>query len=64
MPKLSGNKLGEYISVLYPDVKILYISGYMDDDVLHNFMRSELFFLQKPFSSEQLLSKLKAVIEG
>lgn len=63
MPKLSGNKLGEYISVLYPQVKILYISGYMDDDVLHSFIRSDVFFLQKPFSPDQLLNKLRTIIE-
>lgn len=63
MPKLSGNKLGEYISVLYPAVKVLYISGYMNDEVLRNFTHSGMFFLQKPFSPEQLLNKLRTIIE-
>lgn len=64
MPKMSGQKLGEYVSTTYPKIKMLYISGYMEDDVLHKIISDEVFFLQKPFTPDKLIEKIRTIIEG
>jgi FixJ family two-component response regulator len=46
-------------------MKVLYMSGYTDDAiVIHGVIESSMAFIQKPFSSETLLRKVRDVIDG
>jgi two-component system cell cycle sensor histidine kinase/response regulator CckA len=51
MPEMSGRELAERIVKDHPGVRILYMSGYMDDAVMrHGIVESGAAFLQKPFT--------------
>lgn len=64
MPELGGRELAEQLSVLRPDCKILFLSGYSDDAVIrHDVLQSNYAFLQKPFTPSTLAQKLRAVLD-
>ena len=64
MPGPSGVELAEQLRESRPEVRVLYMSGYTDNAIVRNGMlgASEAF-LQKPFTPEDLLRKLRHVIE-
>lgn len=65
MPHLSGRELAEQVLVLRPQIKVLYMSGHIDDTIIyHGVQRSEFAFLQKPFSLRSLTAKVREVLDG
>jgi DNA-binding NtrC family response regulator len=64
MPNLNGKELGERALKIRPDLKILYTSGYTDDQLVTNGeMDSEIDFLQKPYSVVILLKKVREILD-
>ena len=64
MPHVGGRALAEAVASRYPDAKVLYISGYTDDAVLRNgVFQSENELLQKPFSADELLYKVRELLD-
>jgi PAS domain S-box-containing protein len=65
MPHLNGYELAQHLSQICPGMKVLYISGYTDDPILYrNILDQGLPFLQKPFSPEMLVRKVREVLDG
>ena len=65
MPGMTGLGLVQRIQITHPDVKVLYISGYTDTAMLHQgVLESDTAFLQKPFTPQALLKKVREVILG
>jgi FixJ family two-component response regulator len=65
MPKLSGRELSQMLGSLYPDLKVIYMSGYTEDAVLrHGIQRPGAIFLQKPFSLGTLARKVRDTLEA
>jgi len=65
MPQMSGKELAELLSPLRPDMQILYMSGYTDKTTLQqNALDRSEALLQKPFTPEILLSKVRHALEG
>jgi FixJ family two-component response regulator len=45
-------------------MKILYMSGYTDDAIVrHGVLEKGLFFIQKPFTSNNLKKKVREVLD-
>ncbi|MDJ0721512.1 MAG: response regulator [Desulfobacterales bacterium] len=64
MPEMNGKDLHEKIMVDDPDMKVLYMSGYTDDIISHHGVLDEgVPFIQKPFSVQKLLSKVRAILD-
>ncbi len=64
MPGLSGNIVAEHLVVDYPDLKVLYISGYTDDAIMHHgVLEKGTNFIQKPFTILSLTEKIRKVLD-
>jgi CheY-like chemotaxis protein len=64
MPEMGGGELVERLTALRPDLKILYISGYTNDEVLRRGVQgAETSFLHKPFTSEGLMRVVRGVLD-
>jgi len=65
MPQLSGRHVAHRSVLLRQGMKVLYMSGYTDDDVIrHGMLEPGVAFLQKPFNLEALLRKVREVLDG
>ncbi len=65
MPGMNARIMAERISAISPGIKILFMSGYHDDDVmLRNLADARMDFLQKPFSPQDLTEKVREVLES
>ena len=64
MPKLNGKELIEKIRENYPDVKVLFISGYTDNHIVHDgLLEKNINFVQKPFSIMALRKKIRQILD-
>ncbi len=62
MPGMTGPSMIEKITQQYPNVKVIFISGYAEDVFVDNYGSERSFnFLAKPFTLKQLASKIKEV---
>lgn len=63
MPGMSGRELGEKLKIMWPEVKVLYMSGYTDNVIIHHgILKPGVSFLQKPFTQETLARKMREVL--
>jgi len=64
MPGMSGRKLVDRLKVIHPEMKILYMSGYTDNAILHHgILEPGTNFIQKPFTVESLPRKVREVLD-
>jgi signal transduction histidine kinase/CheY-like chemotaxis protein len=62
MPDLSGPVFVERLRLARPEVRVLFVSGYTDDEVMkRGVLAGETAFLQKPFAPQLLLDKIREV---
>jgi two-component system, cell cycle sensor histidine kinase and response regulator CckA len=65
LPQTSGVKLAQRLAALYPKMKVLYVSGYTADAIVHHGARSADFvFLSKPFSLNTLGRKVRSALDA
>jgi two-component system, cell cycle sensor histidine kinase and response regulator CckA len=63
MPKMGGQQLAEQMKVTHPETKIIFMSGYTNNALLHNESLEEgALFLQKPFTPDVLLRKVREAL--
>ena len=65
MPGMSGTVLIERLRKTLPDLKVLYMSGYTDNAVIHQgVLDPGTPFIQKPFGIADLTSKIEKLLRG
>jgi len=65
MPGMNGPILAERLRSTRPQTKVLYVSGYADDAILrHNVSPTGKHFLRKPYTQNQLTSKLREILDA
>lgn len=63
MPNLGARGLVEQLGKLRPRMKVVFVSGYTDDDVRRLIRDSRVSFLQKPFTPTKLTAKVRKVLD-
>lgn len=62
--QMSGRELAETIHRQIPKLRVLYMSGYTDDAILQRgVLAADTFFLQKPFTTDGLVRKVREVLD-
>ena len=63
MPDMSGPELSEKLRSLRPELKTVFMSGYVDDAMTrHGILESNSTFLQKPFTLAELAAKVREAL--
>jgi PAS domain S-box-containing protein len=64
MPGMSGRELAARLTPIYREMKVLYMSGYTDNAIVHHgVLDADVEFLQKPFSPQSLANKVRSVLD-
>jgi len=64
MPEMNGRELARKLLALYPAIKCLFMSGYTANVIAHHGVLDEgIHFLQKPFSMQDLATKIRETFD-
>jgi two-component system cell cycle sensor histidine kinase/response regulator CckA len=64
MPQIGGKHLSEQLKLARPEIKVLFLSGYTADSIVHHGVLDEgVAFLHKPFNSGDLVRKVREVLD-
>jgi PAS domain S-box-containing protein len=65
MPLMDGNVMAEWLKSTYPDLKILFTSGYMDDTIAnHGVLEAGINFVAKPYTPAILTRKVRELLDS
>jgi len=65
MPEINGKELSEKTKEALPDTKILFVSGYTDNHIVHSGeLERDVNFLEKPYTVRNLLQKIRKILDG
>ena len=65
MPGMNGRELAQHLSVIKPNLRVLFMSGYLDDISVNSGMDPHrTTFLQKPFTPDLLLRTVRALLDS
>ena len=63
MPEMNGRALAETLLKTLPELKVLFMSGYTNDEVIRRgVLAHEMQFIQKPFSPLTLLTRVRQML--
>ncbi|WP_084489970.1 PAS domain S-box protein [Desulfotignum balticum] len=63
MPEMNGRDLAGKLTALYPDIRLMFMSGYTANVIAHHgVLDAGVAFIQKPFSMTDLMVKVREVL--
>jgi CheY-like chemotaxis protein len=64
LPQMSGPEMALALADRHPEIPVLYISGYADDAIVHHgILDPGTHFVEKPFTPELLLRKIRQILD-
>jgi PAS domain S-box-containing protein len=64
MPGMDGRELGKQLEVFYPGMKVLYMSGYTDNTIVHHGVLDRgMNYIKKPFTIDGLARKVREALD-
>jgi CheY-like chemotaxis protein len=64
MPGIDGRKLAEKAVAIYPDLRVLYVSGFTNDRAITaGLLGPTVGYLQKPFNADTLTRKVRQLLD-
>jgi CheY-like chemotaxis protein len=65
MPAMSGRELVEALQEERPALRVLYMSGYTDDEIIRRGLHDpNISFIQKPFTADNLAMQVRKVLDA
>ncbi len=65
MPEMNGKELSDYLHNICPEIKSLFMSGYMNDVIAkHGIVEKGMNFISKPFSILDLSTKVRTILDS
>jgi two-component system, cell cycle sensor histidine kinase and response regulator CckA len=64
MPQMSGPEVADALAKTHPDLRVLFVSGYIDDAIVrHGVVEGAHSFLQKPYLPATLATKVREILD-
>jgi DNA-binding NtrC family response regulator len=65
MPQMGGKVMAEWLKATYPDLKVLFTSGYTHDALAeHGVLEPGIEFLPKPYTLATLAGKVRELLDA
>jgi CheY-like chemotaxis protein len=65
MPRMGGKVMAEWLKTSFPDLKVLFTSGYTEDAIAHHGVLDKgVEFLPKPYTPESLDRKVRELLDA
>jgi two-component system cell cycle sensor histidine kinase/response regulator CckA len=65
MPRMGGKMMADWLKSSYPDLKVLFTSGYTEDAIAHHGVLDEnVEFLPKPYTPAALTRKVRELLDA
>ena len=65
MPRMNGRELADGIAERWPGIKVLFMSGYTDEAIVHHgVLEPGVHFISKPFTAAALTRKIRELLDG
>ncbi len=64
LPQMDGKRLFDLLAPLFPEMRVLYVSGYTENAIVHHgVLEPGVQFLQKPFTVDALARKVREILD-
>jgi FixJ family two-component response regulator len=65
MPEMNGRDLAAALTIRFPEIRRLFMSGYTADVIAqHSVVDDGVAFIQKPFTRAEVAAKVRAVLDA
>ena len=62
MPEMNGYEFYKNIKSLYPEIKVIFVSGHVTEKEMKSELEEEVPFINKPFNRENFITSVKSFI--
>ncbi len=65
MPRANGRRVAEQLRMMRPELRVVYMSGYTEDAIVHHgVLEAGIVLLEKPFTEQALARTVREVLDS